>query len=488
MHRGEWQQALNMLLSLGTEEGFERARQHLWCARALCSLGRYPEAVEQARQSIRVEARASPSIARYRGILIARASRRIAHGQVSAALLWQLLKQEPDSTILQLQYSEQALKTLGDWRPVHQIVLDKPRLETISSRTGQWLAIRSRIYEGRTTPDQQLVDMGRFADKYLTLQEVAGKAKKNEQLEIKVSSRGRRVRRIGVISSLFCVGPVFFMGIGALTRLANTSRLVFFSRQHTVDWASEELNAIAHEWIDVSHLNPIQLADKIRRTELDIVIDMAGLMDLDVLKALSSKPAKKQYKWVGGQFYTTGLRCFDAFITDEVQSPIGSERYHTEKLVRLKSGYVTYTPPPYTPKPEKPLTNESRRVGVIAHPIKVVEVYLEFLRKEILRHQTSSELKIDLCFVGGRYGNSVVQQRIQKHLMPTLDQDGSSVQIRFTPTTGHKNHLQEVGRLDWIIDTFPFSGGLTTLEALALGVPVRTYAGKTFQERHGVAH
>lgn len=488
MHHGEWQQALTLLLTFRVEDGFELSRRYLWCSRVLCELGRYSEAVEQAKQSANFAPGTSQSIARYRGLLIARATRRIAYGQVSTAIIWQLLKEDPASKTLQIQFAEQALKTFGDWRPAHQLFLNRGEDAKLSTKLEYWMDIRSRIYEGCTRKDNQLVKMRGFAEKFLTLPGIVGTPERSEQTEVQLSNRGRRTRRIGVISNLFCSGPVFYMGIGALTRLANASKLVLFSRQSIDDWATDQFRRIADEWMDVSHLNPQQLEKKIRSAELDILVDMAGLMDLDVLKALSSKPSRKQYKWVGGQFSTTGLHCFDGFITDEVQSPRGSEQFHTEKLVRLKSGYVTYTVPPYIPKPEKPVEKEALVVGVISHPIKVVNVFLEFLKKEILNHQSQSDFKVELNFIGGRYGSPVVQKRIHQFLFPSIDQAESNVLIRFLPTTGHKNQLLAVRGLDWVIDTFPFTGGLTTLEALALGVPVRTYAGKTFQERHGVGH
>jgi hypothetical protein len=45
-----------------------------------------------------------------------------------------------------------------------------------------------------------------------------------------------------------------------------------------------------------------------------------------------------------------------------------------------------------------------------------------------------------------------------------------------------------VAQLDATLDTMPYSGGLTTIEALTLGVPAYTHVGTLFCERHTVAH
>ena len=60
--------------------------------------------------------------------------------------------------------------------------------------------------------------------------------------------------------------------------------------------------------------------------------------------------------------------------------------------------------------------------------------------------------------------------------------------LEFLGYSSHSETLAQYQRIDVALDAFPYNGGLTTCEALWMGVPVVTCPGETFASRHSLSH
>jgi predicted O-linked N-acetylglucosamine transferase (SPINDLY family) len=147
------------------------------------------------------------------------------------------------------------------------------------------------------------------------------------------------------MSPLLCVGHVYFVTVARWRKLARGSDIVVFHRGQRNDWVPADLRALSTKWHGVAALDATALDHSIHNADLDVFYDRGGWMDPIGLQALSAKPARLQYKWVGGQSVTTGLDSFDGWIRDAAQSPRRLQHLYTELLLLVPGSYAEYTPP-----------------------------------------------------------------------------------------------------------------------------------------------
>jgi hypothetical protein len=141
---------------------------------------------------------------------------------------------------------------------------------------------------------------------------------------------------------------------------------------------------------------------------------------------------------------------------------------------------VTYTPPPYLPKRIKQKRLDFQ-LGVIANPVKLSRKFLADLAVIYDSMKNVCENRpVQLHFIDKRYEQKNIQERVLNAL-PGID-------VRFVTPVDHLDYLSAVANLNATLDTWPYSGGLTTIEALAVGVPSFTRAGELFCERHSYSH
>ena len=424
---------------------------------ALCHLGKggFAEAMRFSAQALAIKRDLWQS-----HLLRAKVHR--ARGEVEAAdeALTHVLKHDPANGAALLAMADLDMNEYGDAVGARERVT--PLLGMAQHRADAELTIlMSKLYD-RDETDQELSDaLMDFAQRELVM---PGFAYSQQALAGVPNLTGRK--RVALLSPLFCVSPVYFFTIAAFRAMAEACDLVIFNRGTREDWASQAFRDIAHEWHNVQNLASPVLANLIKRQNIDVLFDLGGWMDPAGLKALSVKPARKMYKWVGGQSATTGLTTFDGFITDSAQSPPGSESLHSEPLVRIAGGYVTYTPPPYMPKPSP---NHQYEAAIISNPIK--------LNKAIKSIDLAKTQEITL--IDRRYKFAKTRARLE---------DFTKSRLNFICPGNHESYLQAINECKIIYDTYPYSCGLTAVEAIQLQKKVETVSGSIFSSRHAVGH
>jgi predicted O-linked N-acetylglucosamine transferase (SPINDLY family) len=353
-------------------------------------------------------------------------------------------------------------------------VLGQTRHASLKERAAE-TRLLSELYLGRHDTASLAMAFTRHARKYLDV----GVAKKATARRTGHSSNTRVVGRprIGIISPSLGATPVGFLTLGALQVLSEKADLIFFDRSPGYrDWLAQGFRQSASEWIACSAMKPSSLANQLAQSDLDALIDCGGWTDMDALRALSMRPAPRQFKWVGGQALTTGLDCFDGFLTDRWQVPKASERLYREPILRFEGPYVTYVPPPYFTM-GKAAKAKSGVYALVSNPAKISPSTLNYVK----RLKPKRLLMIDHRW---RY------QHTRDRFLATLKDLASNVE--FIVPNGHREYLETLRDAPaTFIDTRPYSMGLTAIELLLMGktiVGAKPPSLALMCERHRFGH
>jgi predicted O-linked N-acetylglucosamine transferase (SPINDLY family) len=76
----------------------------------------------------------------------------------------------------------------------------------------------------------------------------------------------------------------------------------------------------------------------------------------------------------------------------------------------------------------------------------------------------------------------------RQRTLETLEREGVEARrVKFVENRARRDYLELYHRLDIVLDTFPYNGHTTSLDALWMGVPVVSLAGETPVSRAGLS-
>ncbi len=242
------------------------------------------------------------------------------------------------------------------------------------------------------------------------------------------------------------------------------------------DSITERLRAQVPNWIPCTTLSEDQLAARIRADGIDILIDLSGHTGGNRLLTFARRPAPLQASWIGYPG-TSGLEAMDYYLADRFYLPAGLlDDQFTEKIVRMPavSGFQPYMGAPdvnFLPA----LQNGALTFGSFNQLHKfseeVICVWASLLRalpdsQMLLGGLPPGEKRDGLMRFFAAQG--IVEARLHFHDRCPLDA-----------------YMALHHQVDICLDTFPYSGGTTTLHAAWMGVPTLTLAGKNAAGRQG---
>jgi len=287
-------------------------------------------------------------------------------------------------------------------------------------------------------------------------------------------SPGRRLR-IGYVS------PNFWGHCQALFTVPLFSRhdhqqfeIYCYSDVKSPDSFTGRLRAWADVWRSTVAMSDEQVAELIRRDQIDILVDLTLHMAENRMLLFARKPAPMQVTWLGYPG-TTGLQTMDYRLTDPYLDPPGeTDALYTEKSIRLPHTFWCMDPEA-TEMSEMPGINPLPALqaghvtfGCFNNFCKVNQPLLE-LWSRVLDAVPGSRMVL-LAPPGSR------RQWISHTLGDRVD---------FVSRESRQNYLQFYNRIDLGLDTLPYNGHTTSIDSLWMGVPVVTLIGKTVVGRAG---
>ncbi len=226
----------------------------------------------------------------------------------------------------------------------------------------------------------------------------------------------------------------------------------------------------------VSHHSNSQLAQFIRDREIDVLVDLSGYSAPQRLGVFVHRPAAVQAAWFNS-FATSGFQEFDWIIGDEAVMKDGESTDYVEKFFSLPVSYLTFQTnhraPDVAVSPHQ--SNGTFTFGSLGTQYKLTGPVLDAW-SSILSQASSSRLLLSNRMLKSPQNQAYVIEQFGKRGI-------DSQQIEFAVPAAHYDFLRHYDRIDLALDTFPYNGGTTTMEAIWQGVPVLTFDGDRWASR-----
>ena len=306
--------------------------------------------------------------------------------------------------------------------------------------------------------------------------------------------------RIGYISPDLRHHPVAFFVLPLLRAFDRERFEVFCYANNSEDAVSRTMaQQPGVHWRSILRLLPEEAARLVAADEVDILCDLSGHTKDNCLAVLARKPAPVQVTGLG-YMGRTGLSTIDYLLGDRVLDAAeeaedaaaercrgavedgasqGTREERSERPLSLPHSHFCYLPfvamPDVAPPPC--LSRGYITFGCFNNYSKVTDAML-LLWQQLLLDVPDARLLLKSRPFGSEEGRSLAVERFER-----LGLDASRIELRGFSS----DYLAEYADMDIALDTAPYTGGLTTCEALYMGVPVVTLKGGTHGARFGAS-
>ena len=270
--------------------------------------------------------------------------------------------------------------------------------------------------------------------------------------------------------------PVGFFIKDMFPELSKNFKVIVFNTSEFEDEISLHIKKFC-QWIDLKTKNDYEIADIIYRKGVDVLIDSSGLTRTNNLGVYKLKPSKNQISWAGW-LASTNLKEMDYIVSDKFCTREQDEKFFTEKILRMKNIWCTYSLSVLENLNLKKKQNCDPFIiyGCFQRPEKISRKVLTTWAKIMIRVKKSKIFFINQSF----------NEYEKKKLIFYFNNNGiSTKRLLFIQPKTRKEYLNSYNLVDINLDTFPYNGGTTLFESSYMGVPTLTKENNSFLFRCG---
>lgn len=291
--------------------------------------------------------------------------------------------------------------------------------------------------------------------------------------------------RVGFVSGDLRNHPVGYFLEGVLQQLDREQfELIAFPTTPMADAVTARIRPNFDRWMPIYGKNDLEAATHIHQQGIHILFDLSGITFLNRLPVFAYRPAPVQVSWLG-YFATTGVAEMDYLLADPVSVPPALECQFTEKIWHLPDTRLCFTPPFAAAERALAVSRlPAQRNGHVTwgcyQLLAKTNTAVFRLWAQVLQRQPTSVLRWQARQFADPALQAVVLGRMQDAGIPVE-------RVRLLGPNARQAYLESYAEVDAILDTFPFTGGTTTCEALWMGVPTLTLLGNTLIGRQGAS-
>lgn len=283
--------------------------------------------------------------------------------------------------------------------------------------------------------------------------------------------------RIGYFSPDFKNHPVSLL-TAELFELHNKDHFEIFAFSFGLDDQSpmrHRLSQAFNQFIDVSEMSDIEIASLSRELQIDIAVDLCGYTADNRTGIFAYRAAPIQVSYIG-YLGTMGADYMDYLIADKTIVPSGSEPFYSEKIAYLPSYQVNDRKRVISDRiftrEELGLPENGFVYCCFNNNYKILPNVLDGWAR-ILKAVDDSVL---FLYADNEWAQNNLQKEIEARGI-----DGA--RLVFGKRIAIEDYLARYRACDLFLDTFPYNAGTTASDALWVGLPVLTLAGKSFASR-----